>query len=83
MLEPFLELMLDATDTALTVIVLLALWEGRTARGRFTLAHWLRKTERGSDLETFSATRAGWEAKAAARSTAPRRDRRPHGAAAR
>ena len=53
MLEPFLELMLDATDTALTVIVLLALWEGRTARGRFTLAHWLRKTERGSDLETF------------------------------
>jgi hypothetical protein len=53
MLEPFLELMLDATDTALTVIVLLALWEGRTARGSQLLARWLRKSERKSDLEGF------------------------------
>ena len=53
MLEPFLELMLDATDTALTVVVLLALWEGRTARGRQLLAHLLRKSERNSDLEGF------------------------------
>jgi hypothetical protein len=53
MLEPFLELMLDATDTALTVIVLLALWEGRTARGRQLLAQWLRKSDRTSDLEGF------------------------------
>jgi hypothetical protein len=53
MLEPFLELMLDATDTALTVIVLLALWEGRTARGRQLLAQLLRKSESKSDLEGF------------------------------
>jgi hypothetical protein len=53
MLEPFLELMLDATDTALTVIVLLALWEGRTARGRRLLAQLLRKSESKSDLEGF------------------------------
>jgi S-adenosylmethionine:diacylglycerol 3-amino-3-carboxypropyl transferase len=53
MLEPFLELMLDATDTALTVIVLLALWEGRTARGRQLLAQLLRKSDRTSDLESF------------------------------
>jgi hypothetical protein len=53
MLEPFLELMLDATDTALTVIVLLALWEGRTARGSQLLAQLLRKSERKSDLEGF------------------------------
>ena len=53
MLEPFLELMLDATDTALTVIVLLALWEGRTAGGRQLLAQWLRKGGARSDLEGF------------------------------
>jgi hypothetical protein len=64
MLEPFLELMLDATDTALTVIVLLALWEGRTARGRQLLAQLLRKSERRSDLESFvrDARRLGGEA---------------------
>lgn len=64
MLEPFLELMLDATDTALTVIVLLALWEGRTARGRQLLAHLLRKSESKSDLEGFvrDARRLGGEA---------------------
>ena len=53
MLEPFLELMLDATDTVLTVIALMALWEGRTARGRQLLAQLLRKPERKSDLEGF------------------------------
>jgi hypothetical protein len=64
MLEPFLELMLDATDTALTVIVLLALWEGRTARGRHLLAQWLRKSDRKSDLEGFvrDARRLGGQA---------------------
>ena len=64
MLEPFLELMLDATDTALTVVVLLALWEGRTARGRQLLAQLLRKSERRSDLESFvrDARRLGGEA---------------------
>jgi hypothetical protein len=53
MLEPFLELMLDATDTALTVMVLLALWEGRTAGGRQFFAHWLRKGGATGDLEGF------------------------------
>jgi hypothetical protein len=53
MLEPFLELMLDATDTALTVIVLLALWEGRTVRGSQLVARWLGKVESGRDIDGF------------------------------
>jgi hypothetical protein len=53
MLEPFLELMLDAVDTALTVVVLLALWEGRTARGSRLLARWLGNGAKASDLERF------------------------------
>jgi hypothetical protein len=53
MLEPFLELMLDATDTALTVIVLLALWEGRTARGSQLFTRWFRKVEKRRDIDGF------------------------------
>ncbi|HSA82542.1 MAG TPA: hypothetical protein VLE23_17125 [Geminicoccaceae bacterium] len=53
MFEPLLELMLDAIDTGLTVVVLLALWDGRAARASRALARWLRRIEKASDLDGF------------------------------
>jgi hypothetical protein len=63
MLEPFLELLADAADTTATIIVLLALWEGRTARGRNVRMRWfgIRTTNRRIGVDDF--LRAAWRAR--------------------
>jgi hypothetical protein len=55
MLEPFLELMMNAVDLAATLIVLLALWEGRTARGIGLIGRWLGMPSAagGGDVDRF------------------------------
>ena len=55
MFEPFLELMMNAVDLAATLIVLLALWEGRTARGVGRIGRWLgiRSGIAGGDIDRF------------------------------
>ena len=41
MFGPFIELVADAIDLSATILVLLALWEGRSAPGRTAVLRWL------------------------------------------
>ena len=69
MLGPVLDLMLNAIDMAATVVVLLALWDGRKVDIRARLIAWLRGTPgRGTSVERFIAS-----ARAAARIESSRR----------
>ena len=75
MFGPFLELIVNAVDTAATVVVLLALWDGRSARGG-RLLRWLGGQAAGteSDVEGFlrKARSAGCEEPAGADGTTAR-----------
>ena len=53
MLEPFLELMVNAVDTAATVVVLLALWEGRRAGSRIRHFFGIRDARATGDVDGF------------------------------
>lgn len=53
MLEPFLELMVNAVDTAATVVVLLALWEGRIAGGRIRRFFGIKDARGKGDVDRF------------------------------
>lgn len=49
LLEPILELMLDAVDMSMTIVLLLALWDGRNPDFRRRAIEWLTGREAAPD----------------------------------
>ena len=55
MLGPVFDLLLDAVDMAMTVLVVLALWDGRKPEVRSRIAGWLTGPRAKESVEEFAA----------------------------